>query len=137
MNASPTTIRGNAARDAELTTLASGTAKATFAVAVPHRYQRNGEWQEDASFINIVVWGWMAEEAARVVTKGVPLIVMGRLQHRSYEVDGERRYATEIIADDVAVSVRGIQSFDRKTRDSVSAGATSNVTQESLPDDAW
>lgn len=77
----------------------SGTAVTTFSMAVDRRFKKEG--QQEADFINIVIWGKQAEATAKYTAKGKLIGVSGRLEIRSYEKDGSRRYVTEVIADEV------------------------------------
>ena len=105
MNMSPVTIVGNLTRDPEEFTFASGATKVTFSVAVENRYMKNQEWVSDTSFFNVVAWKFQAEDAARVLEKGVRVIVVGRLDQRSWQSDdGTNRSTIEIVADEIAVA---------------------------------
>ena len=79
----------------------SGKAVASFSLAVDRPYTgRDGQKQTD--FFNIVVWGKQAENAANYLGKGSQVAVRGNIQNRSYETsNGEKRYITEIIAENV------------------------------------
>lgn len=89
---------GRLARDPELRFTASGKAVANFSVAVNRTFSKDGE----ADFFNIVVWGKTAENCANYLAKGRLVGIEGRLQNRTYETQaGEKRYVTEIIADNV------------------------------------
>jgi len=78
----------------------TGTAVATFTVAVNRRFKREG--QPEADFIPVVVFGKQAEATANYMSKGKLLSVSGNIQTRNYEAkDGTRRYVTEVIADEV------------------------------------
>lgn len=92
---------GRLTKDPELKfTSGTGTAVATFTLAVNRRFKREG--QPEADFVPIVVWGKMAESTANYMSKGRQLAVVGRIETRSYEgKDGVRRYVTEVIADEV------------------------------------
>jgi single-strand DNA-binding protein len=101
------TLVGNVTRDPELRYTTGGRGVASFGMAVNRRYQVNGEWQEQTSFFNVVAWGTLGENAAACVTKGTRLVVFGRLEQRSWETqDGDKRSKIEIVADDVAPSLR-------------------------------
>ncbi len=115
MSASPTTIVGNITADPELKFLDNGTAKTSFSVAVGHYWtDASGEKQEKTSYFDVVAWRYLAEDVARVLEKGVRVVVTGRLEHRSWEQDGAKRSKVELIADDVAVAVKSIDSFERR-----------------------
>lgn len=118
MSASPTTIVGNITADPELKFLANGTPKADFSVAVSHYWtDASGEKQEKTSFFDVVAWRYLAEDVARVLQKGVRVVVTGRLEQRSWddEKTGGKRSKVELIADEVAVAAKSIESFDRRS----------------------
>lgn len=71
---------------------------ATYTLAVNRRFKRNGE--QEADFINCVAWGAMAEFAEKYMKKGVMFAVVGRLNVRSWEKDGERHWATTVIVEE-------------------------------------
>ena len=57
-----------------------------------------GEKQEEVEWVRVVLWRRQAEVAAEYLTKGAPVYVEGRLQTRSWEEDGQKRYMTEVVA---------------------------------------
>ena len=104
---SPTTIVGNLVREPELRYTPTGRAVVNFGVAVNRRYQQNGEWVEQVSFIDVTAWSDLAEHVASCLYKGSRVVVTGRLEQRSWEGEGgEKRSKVEIIADDVGASLR-------------------------------
>jgi len=101
------TVSGNLTRDFELRYTTSGRAVASTGVAVARRFQRNGEWEEETSFFNVVAWADLGEHCAASLEKGVRVIVTGRLEQRQYETkEGEKRSAFEIVADDIGPSMK-------------------------------
>lgn len=92
---------GRLTKDPELKfTSGSGTAVATFTLAVERRFKKEG--QQQADFVPIVVWGKTAENTSNYNNKGSLVAVAGRIETRSYEAkDGGRRYVTEVIAEEV------------------------------------
>jgi single-strand DNA-binding protein len=103
------TVTGNATREPELRFTPSGQAVASFGIAVNRRWQnrQTQEWEEAVSFFDVTAWAQLAENAAESVQKGTRVTVTGRLDQRSWETqDGEKRSKVEIVADDVAVSLR-------------------------------
>ena len=118
------TLVGNLTRDPELRYTPSGAGVASFGLAVNRRYQVNGEWQEQVSFFNIVAWTELGENAAASLSKGMRVIVTGRLEQRSYETkDGEKRSVTEIRADELGPSLRWAQAqVERISRDDATSG---------------
>ncbi|MCE2531977.1 MAG: single-stranded DNA-binding protein [Acidimicrobiia bacterium] len=100
-------IVGNVTRDPELRFTPSGAPVCTFGVAWNRRYERGGEQVEDVSFFDVTCWRSLAENVAESITKGTRVIVYGRLDQRSWETpDGEKRNKVEIVADEVAPSLR-------------------------------
>jgi len=94
-------LLGRLTRDPEMKNTTTGKAVTRFSLAVDRRF-KNKEGQKDADFFNIVVWGKQAEFAAQYLTKGSQISLSGRLETRSYEAqDGQRRYVTEVIADEI------------------------------------
>lgn len=94
---------GNITRDPELRYIPSGSAVATFTVAVNRVFKsQTGEKKEQTSFIRVVVWGRRAEVCGEYLSKGSPVFVEGRLQSREWEgQDGQKRSVIEVIADNI------------------------------------
>ena len=92
---------GRLTKDPELRYIPStGRPVATFTIAVDRAFKKDGQKQTD--FFNIVVWGNQAESCANYLGKGSQVAIKGSIQNRSYETNnGEKRYVTEIIADNV------------------------------------
>ena len=100
---------GRLTKDPELRYTPSGAAVCSFTLAVDRRFtNQNGE--READFINIVVWNKAAENCAKYLSKGRQTAVEGRLQIRSFDGnDGQRRWVTEVIADNVEFLSSGQQ----------------------------
>lgn len=94
------TVYGNLTRDPELRALPSGQQVTTFGLATNRTYKdKNGEKQEATEFHNIVAFGRPAELIAQYMKKGRPLYVEGRLQTRSWDSEGQKKYRTEIVVE--------------------------------------
>lgn len=92
---------GNLTRDPESGSTNSGISYCRFSIAVNRTYS-NANGEREADFINIVTWRGLAENCARYLQKGSKVCVCGQLQTRSFDgQDGNKRYVTEIVADDV------------------------------------
>ena len=119
------TIVGNLTRDPELRFTAGGKGIANFGVAVNRRWQANGEWQEKVSFFNVTAWDTLGENCAASLTKGMRIIVTGRLEQREYETkEGEKRNVVEIVADEIGPSLRWARAeVERISRDTASSGS--------------
>lgn len=98
------TVVGNVTRDPELRFTQGGMAVASFGLAWNRRRQ---DQEDEVSFFDITCFRQMAENVAESITKGARVIVYGTLQQRSWETqDGERRSKVEILADDIAPSLK-------------------------------
>ncbi len=115
-NGNSITLVGNVTRDPELRFTPSGQANARFGLAVNRRWQdrASGEWQEATSFFDVVCWREMAENASESLSKGSRVIVSGRLEQRSWEQEGQKRSAVEVIADEIGPSLRWATAEVRK-----------------------
>ena len=92
---------GNLAKDPELTTTNNGDALCNFTIAVPRRFA-GPEGEREADFLPVIVWRGQADNCYKYLKKGSKAAVSGSVQTRSYEgTDGQRRYITEIVADEV------------------------------------
>ena len=91
---------GNLVRDVELTTTPSGVSVAKFTLAVNHTFT-NSEGEREADYPNIIAWRDLADRCAQYLSKGKKAAVVGMLQTRSYEVEGQKRYVTEVVASEV------------------------------------
>lgn len=98
---------GNLTRDPELRSLPSGIQVASFSLATNRVFRdKDGKKQEQSDFHNIVVFGRQAETVAQYLKKGSAAFVEGRMQTRSWEQEGQKKYRTEIVADRVQFGPR-------------------------------
>ena len=94
-------IMGRLTRDPELRHTQSGTAVASFTLAVDRDF-KNQDGEKEADFINCVAWKGTAEMLARYFTKGRMAVVVGSLQLRDWtDKEGNKRRAAEVVADTV------------------------------------
>lgn len=91
---------GRLTRDPELKYIPSGIPVASFTLAVDRPFS-NKDGEKETDFIPIVVWRKQAENCASYLGKGSLVAVEGRIQVRTYEQEGQRRYMTEVVADNV------------------------------------
>ncbi len=112
------TVIGNLTDDPELRFTANGVAVCGVRLATNRRWTgRNGQDQEETTFISANCWRELAENVANSLRKGDRAIVIGRLRIRSYEDrEGATRWVTEIEADEVAPSLRWAVAKPEKTR---------------------
>ena len=98
------TVVGNVTRDPELRFAQSGMAIAQFGVAWNRRRQ---DQEDEVSFFDVTCFRQLAENVAESIHKGARVVIYGTLQQRSWETDaGDRRSKVEILADDVAPSLK-------------------------------
>jgi single-strand DNA-binding protein len=104
------TIAGNLVDDPELRFTPAGQPVARFRVASTPRFldKNTNEWKDgDSLFLTCNVWRQAAENVAESLTRGMRVIVSGRLRQRSYETkEGEKRTVYEVEVDDVGPSLR-------------------------------
>jgi len=92
---------GRLTRDPELRYTGSNTPVATFTLAVNRNFS-NQQGEREADFINIVVWRKQAENVKNYLTQGSQVAIDGRIQTRNYDdQNGQKRYVTEVVADNV------------------------------------
>ena len=95
-------LQGRLVADPELRHTPSGLPVATFRIACDRTIKSKDPNAQNADFFNIVVWRQSAEFASRYFKKGSLVIIEGRIQNRDYtDNNGQRRYFTEIVADNV------------------------------------
>ena len=120
---------GNITRDIELRYTPQGTAVTDIGLAVNDRVKKQGEWVDETTFVDITLWGRTAEVAGEYLSKGSPVLIEGRLKLDSWEQDGQKRYATEIVA-------RDLQMLDKSGNDNLQPNlivARPPVSDDDLP----
>ncbi len=119
---------GRLTKDPELSTTPSGVSNCRFTIAVNRRY-KNAEGGYDADFINCIAWRQQAEFLARFFAKGRMVGLVGSIQTRNYEKDGQRVYVTEVVADEI--------SFVDSKSQGEGGSAPSMQTNNSTPSDSF
>ena len=104
LNLNKVVLAGRLTNDPELKQTATGVSVLSFTLAVNRRYaskNEQGESQTQADFITVVAWRNTAEFIARYFRKGSAICLTGSIQTRSWQdQQGQRRYATEVVADE-------------------------------------
>lgn len=127
-----TILIGNLTRDPELTTTSSGIPVCKFGLAVNRPFMNKQSGERDVDFFNITVWRQMGENCHKYLRKGNKACVVGRIETRTYEQDGVKKYAFDIIADEVEFLTSPGQSGDGFSGDSLSAAAPGKVKVSEL-----
>lgn len=103
---------GNLTKEPEQRTTSSGIAVTSFTVAVNRRYKTQ-DGQQQTDFINCVAWRGTAEFVAKYFSKGSRIGVVGTIQTRTYDdQNGNKRYVTEVVADEVEFAGDKAQNQD-------------------------
>lgn len=96
-------LSGRLTRDVELRFTPNGTPVAKLSLAFDRSYQKDGEWQQETSYLDIVVWNKRGEQCAEFLHKGSPVLIEGYIKTRSYQdKDNNNRKVTEIVANKVS-----------------------------------
>ena len=90
---------GNLTRDPELRYLPSGMAVSDIGLAVKDRFKRNDQWVEEPVFVDITLFGRIAEVVNEYTSKGSPLLIEGRLKLDRWEKDGQKHSKLKVIAE--------------------------------------
>lgn len=128
------TLLGNLCADPELKHLPTGVAVCEMRIATNERWtDKDGKKQEKAEFHRCVVWNKLAENCAKYLVKGRLVYVEGKLRTRSWEKDGEKRYATEIVASEVKFIGGGNGGGARKEEGGGGDGDPGPFAEDDLP----
>jgi single-strand DNA-binding protein len=90
---------GNLTRDPELRYIPSGTAVSDIGLAVNDRIKRGDQWVDEATFVDITLWGRTAEIANEYLSKGAPVLIEGRLKLDRWEKDGQKHSKLKVIGE--------------------------------------
>jgi single-strand DNA-binding protein len=95
---------GRLGKDPEMRYTASGAAVTTFTLATNRMTKAaDGTAQEETDWHTIVTWDKLAETCNQFLTKGRQVYIEGRLQTRTWEQDGQKRYKTEVVANEMLI----------------------------------
>ena len=120
-------IIGRLGQDPEMKAVGQGTTVTRLNVATSENWVgKDGQKQERTECHRIAVWGKLAEICGKYLAKGRQVYVEGRLQTRSWEDNGQKKYSTEI----VATTVQFLGSANNENSASAGAGNSSNQTQK-------
>lgn len=121
-------VIGNLGKDPEMRFTANGTPVTSFSLAVNRTYSgTDGERHQETEWFSVVAWNKLAETCNQYLVKGSRVYIEGRLQTRSWEgQDGQTRYRTEVVANDVIF-------LDRRTATLPEEGREESLEAEELP----
>lgn len=121
-------LTGNAVKDTELKFTPGGTAVASGAIAVRRDFKNKQTGEYESDFINYTAFGKTGELMADYIKKGVKFGINGRLQIRTYDQDGQRKYFTEVV-------VNGFDFPDKKKEGDTNNGPAKPKQEEFNSDD--
>ena len=101
MSLNNVSLMGNLTRDPELKYTATGKAVCNLSIANNRVFSKNGEKATEVSYFDVEVWGVVAENCAKYLTKGNGIIVEGRLRQDRWEKDGKTQSRVRIVANNV------------------------------------
>lgn len=125
-------LLGNVTRNPEVRYIpGSGTAVARFGLAVNRRYKAGNDTKEEVCYIDIVAFSKLGEFCGEFLTKGVSVLVEGRLSFRTWEQDGAKKSKHEIIAENIQL----VWKKDKSDVNDVMADSfdSTSIEEEDLP----
>jgi len=132
---------GRLTREAELKYTASGQAVCKFSIAVNRRKKSGDQWEDEANFFDIVVWGRQGESLHPYLVKGKMVAVDGELRQDRWQQDGQNRSKVEIVANLLQL-LGGGNSSDRQNQNgprdsSYNDNSRFNQSGDSAPDPSY
>lgn len=104
-------LMGHLTADPELKQTTTGISVCSFSIGVNRRYSKQDQGQQSVDFINIVAWRQQAEFVSRYFKKGQSIVICGSIQTRKWtDNNGQTRYATEVVADEVSFGAPASQN---------------------------
>jgi len=130
---------GRLTRDAELKYTAGGQAVCKFSIAVNRRKKNGDQWEDEANFFDIVLWGKQGESLQSYLVKGKMVGVDGELRQDRWQQDGQNRSKVEIIANYIQL-LGGGGAGERQNHNNSSGGNSheqQNYTSSTTKDDGF
>jgi len=127
------TLLGHLGKDAEVKHTPNGTSVGNFSIATERRWKdkNSDEWKSETDWHRITAW--RVDGVAPYLLKGKAVLVEGRLQTRSYDKDGEKRYVTEVVADNI-ILLGGKDADSGESRPRGGAGSGRQASQDPSDD---
>jgi single-strand DNA-binding protein len=126
MSLNSVNVMGNLTRDPEIKYTSSGKSVCNLSIANNRVYNKGGERVTEVSYFDVEVWGVVAENCAKYLTKGSGIIVEGRLRQDRWEKDGKTQSRVRIVANNI--------HFLPKKREEGSAQEPANVGSAAAAD---
>jgi len=126
---------GRLTRDAELKYTSSGQAVCKFSIAVNRRKKNGDQWEDEANYFDIVVWGKQGESLHPYLTKGKMVGVDGELRQDRWQQEGQNRSKVEVIANNI--QLLGGDRKDSKNAPSEESSSSEGQSYSSSKDDGF
>ena len=112
-------LYGNVGQDPEVKSLENGTKLAKFSLATLDKHKdAKGEWVDETTWHNLVVFGKQVDIVEKYVNKGDKLFVEGKLTNRSYEgKDGAKKYFTEVVINEILLGNNQVKPKSTQGKD--------------------
>jgi len=125
------TVVGRVTRDAELSYVASGTAKCEFAIATNRRVKKGDQWSDEASFFDLTLWDKQAESLNKYLVKGTQVAVQGELRQDRWEKDGQKHSKTQVFVN--SIQLLGGGKREGSVAPAEAGGRPSEVYNDDIP----
>lgn len=124
---------GHLGKDVELKSTPTGLSIAEFSLATTEKFKKDGVSQSKTEWHKVKVFGKNGENCNKYISKGSHVLVVGKVTYRQWENDkNEKKYSTEIIADEITFLDAKSKSESTPIQDEV-AKITQSFTQEEIP----
>ena len=135
MNLNKVILVGRLTQDPNLKTTPSGQSVCSFGLATNRVWtDKSNQKQEKAEFHNIVLWQKLAEVASQYLKKGNLVLIEGRIQTRSWQdQEGNKRYKTEIVAENMQLAPRNTPGANFRQQKQQSEQSRNQVPEENIP----
>lgn len=116
---------GNVTREIELRSIGNNAKVCDVGLAInDRRKSANGEWVDEATFVDVTLWNRTAEIAAEYLGKGSSVLIEGKLKFEQWEVDGQKRSKLKVVGDRMQMlgaKKDAVQQTDRNSSESSQA----------------
>lgn len=129
-------LSGRLTRDVELRYTPSGTPVSKLSIAFDRSFQKNGEWVQETSYIDAIVWSKRGEQCAESLHKGSAVLIEGSLKTRSYkDKDNQNRKITEINVSRINFLERNERTggFEQTSSVKPKMNVASDITDDDVP----
>jgi len=129
-------LLGNLTRDPEVRYLPSGTAVATFGVAINRVYndRQTGERREEVCFVDVTTFGRTAEICGEYLHKGRLVLIEGRLRYNTWETeDGQRRSKLDVVAENIRLMPLSAQPVQTEQMEEMTETETEPFSEDDIP----